>query len=461
MSELADRTATDLVAGYRAGEFSPVEVLDSVLERVESCEPKLCATYALAPEAARTAARDSAQRWRNGTPAGPLDGVPVTLKENIATRGVPVPLGTAASELVPAEQDAPAAARLRESGAVIFAKTTMPDYGMLSSGVSSFHPLTRNPWDLTRTPGGSSSGAGAAAAAGYGPLHLGSDIGGSIRLPAGWCGVVGFKPSYGRIPVDPPYYGRTLGPLTRTVADAALLTSVVSVPDDRDHTALPAIESEWLDLDGQLRGKRFGLLLDQQVGLPVDETVSAAVSAAARTLEAAGAVVEPIPPFLTRDMLDGLDRFWRFRFWTEISALPPQRRSKVLPEIAEWASSARDISAAELYTGFSQMDAIAKAAVAAVRDIDYVLSPTAPIPAFRAELAYPTEDPLRPLEHIAFTLPYNMSGQPALSINCGWTPDGLPIGLQIAGKRFDDLGVLRVAGAYERLRLAQRPWPQP
>ncbi len=162
----------------------------------------------------------SQARWLAGAPLGALDGVPCLIKENIATRGVPVPLGTAATELVPAAQDAPPAARLREAGAVILGKTTMPDYGMLSSGLSSFHPLTRNPWDLRKNPGGSSAGAAAAAAAGYGPLHLGTDIGGSVRLPAGWCGIFALKPSLGRIPIYPPYAGRVAGPMTRSVADA-------------------------------------------------------------------------------------------------------------------------------------------------------------------------------------------------------------------------------------------------
>ncbi|GAA4615922.1 amidase [Saccharopolyspora hordei] len=461
MAELADLSAVDLVAAFRAGEASPMEALDAVLDRVEDCEPKLCATYALDPDGARAAARAAEQRWRSGAPAGPLDGVPVTVKENIATKGTPVPLGTAATELVPAREDAPAAARLRESGAVIFAKTTMPDYGMLSSGVSSFHRLARNPWDLDRTPGGSSAGAGAAAAAGYGPLHVGTDIGGSVRLPAGWCGVVGFKPSFGRIPVDPPYPGRVVGPLTRTVTDTALLASVLAAPDPRDHTALPPADLDWQALDGEPRGLRIALLLDHRVGLPVEPAVTAAVAAAAQALQSAGASVEPIDPFLSREMLDGMDLFWRFRSWTDISALPAERRERVLPGIAQWAGSARDATAAQVFHGFSQMDAISKAANRVVRDFDYVLSPVAPIPAFPADQAYPTGDPLRGMEHIAFTLPYNMSGQPAVSVNCGWTPEGLPIGLQIAGRRFDDVGVLRLARCYERLRPAQRPWPQP
>jgi aspartyl-tRNA(Asn)/glutamyl-tRNA(Gln) amidotransferase subunit A len=458
--ELADATALQLVAGYAEGAFSPVEVIDSVLERVAADEPRLRATYALDEDAARKAARESALRWQRGERAGPLDGVPATVKENIATKGTPVPLGTAATELIPAPADAPAAARLRESGAVIFTKTTMPDYGMLSSGASSFHPLTRNPWDLRRTAGGSSAGAGAAAAAGYGPLHLGTDIGGSVRLPAGWCGVVGLKPTFGRVPVDPPFPGRVVGPMTRTVADAALLMSVISAPDARDHTALPSADIDWQRLETDVRGLRIGLLTSGGVGLAVEPGVAEAVTAAAEAFEVAGAVVEAISPYLTRDMLDGLDRFWRARAWADISALPAQRQEKVLPDILEWAEGGRNLSGAAVYHGFSQMDAMSVAANRLSQTFDYVLSPVAPVPAFDAELAYPTGDAASPFEHIAFTLPLNMSGQPAISVNCGWTDDGLPIGLQIVGRRFDDSGVLRMAAAYENLRAQQRPWPQ-
>src|SRR6187399_27960 len=223
VTSLHDLSAVDLLAGYRAKQFSPSEVLEEVLAHVAVWEPHIKALYLFDPEGARATARASTDRWQKGEPMGTLDGVPATIKDNIATKGQPIPLGAASVKLMPAEKDAPPAARLRESGAIIFAKTTMPDYGMLSSGLSSFHPLTRNPWDLSKNPGGSSSGAGAAAAAGYGPFHVGTDIGGSIRLPAGWCGVFGLKPSFGRVPVDPPYYGRVAGPMTRTVQDAALM----------------------------------------------------------------------------------------------------------------------------------------------------------------------------------------------------------------------------------------------
>src|SRR6267378_2662983 len=262
VTSLHDLSAVDLLAGFRSGQFSPLEVLEDVLSHVAVWEPRIKALYAFDPDGARATAKASTERWQKGEPMGPLDGVPVTIKDNIATKGVPVPLGAASVKLVPAPKDAPPAARLREAGAVIFSKTTMPDYGMLSSGLSSFHALARNPWDVSKNPGGSSAGAGAAGAAGYGPLHLGSDIGGSVRLPACWCGLVALKPSLGRIPIDPSYVGRVAGPMTRTVDDAALMMSVLSLPDHRDGMSLPPSNFDWRALDIDLRGLRIGVVLD-------------------------------------------------------------------------------------------------------------------------------------------------------------------------------------------------------
>ncbi|AXB46020.1 amidase [Amycolatopsis albispora] len=459
MTELPDLPATELVAAYRAGTVSPVEVTEAVLTRIEAREPELHALYAYDPSSARALAKESEARWQAGEPLGPIDGVPLTLKENIATEGTPVPLGTAATELRPAPEDAPAAARVRESGGVLLAKTTMPDYGMLTSGLSSFHTASRNPWDTSKTPGGSSAGAGSAAAAGYGPLHVGTDIGGSIRLPAGWCGLAGFKPSFGRVPVDPPYIGRVAGPMTRTVADTALLMDVLARPDARDHMSLPPAEIPWQELDFEVRGLRIGLHTDPGAGLSVAPETLAAVTEIARRLESAGAVVEPVAPFLTRELLDGLDVFWRIRAWSDISELPPERQEKVLPYIADWARGAAGVDGLTGYRGFSCIDVMNAKTLRATEPYDFVLSPTCPVSAPPADYASPTNDPEKPFEHIAFTVPYNMSGQPAISVNCGYTGDGLPIGLQISGRRFDDLGVLRLATAVERLRPEQRPWP--
>jgi aspartyl-tRNA(Asn)/glutamyl-tRNA(Gln) amidotransferase subunit A len=383
------------------------------------------------------------------------------VKENIATKGTPIPLGTAARPLDPAPHDAPPAARLREAGAVIIAKTTMPDYGMLSSGLSSFHPLTANPWDLTKNPGGSSAGAGAAAAAGYGPFHVGTDIGGSIRLPAGWCGVFGLKPSNGRIPIDPPYYGRVAGPITRHVEDAALMMSVLSRPDVRDPMSLPYQDLPWDDLDRDVKGLRIGVMMEAGIGLPLDPEVRRAIEDAARVFAVAGALVEPMTPFLTRPMLDGLDRFWRQRAWMDVRDLGEEKRSCVLPYIRAWAERGQGLTGTEVYEGMNQMLVMRHAAVSASRSFDFVLSPVSPVPAYDVGLASPIDDPERPFEHIGYTVAFNMSEQPAASVNAGYTASGLPIGLQIVGQRFDDLGVLRLSRAFERLRGPQRPWPTP
>ena len=464
MTALHALGAGELLAGYKSRDFSPVEVLRAVLDYIERWEPHLCATYLLRPESALAQAMASQARWMRNQPCGALDGVPVTIKENIATSGDPMPSGTAASHLPLAERDAPPAARLREAGAIMVTKTTMPDYGMLSSGLSSFHQLARNPWDLTKTPGGSSAGAGAAAAAGYGPLHIGTDIGGSLRLPAGWCGIFSLKPSLGRIPIDPPYTGRAAGPMTRTVADAALMMQVLSLPDARDSMSLPWQDIRWDHFDRgveMLQGLRIGVLHDAGCGLPVDPDITRAVQRAADLLQHAGAIIEPMGPFLTPTMLDGLDHFWRMRSYLDLAALRPQDRAKVLPYIHTWADSARHMTPTGVFAAASQSHAVRLASVQACERFDFVISPTAPVSAFAAELPSPTNDPLHGLEHIAFTVPFNMSEQPAASVNCGYTSAGLPIGLQIAGKRFNDLGVLQMARAFELLRDPQRPWPDP
>ena len=460
MAELHALSASALLALYRRGEASPVDVALDTLAHIQRWEPRLQALYAFDPERVLAQARASEARWQAGTPLA-LDGVPCTIKENIATKGIPVPVGTAATLLVPAPADAPPAARLREAGTVLLAKTTMPDWGMLSSGLSTFHPLTRNPWDLASNPGGSSAGAGAAAAAGYGPLHIGTDIGGSIRLPAAWCGVVGFKPSNGRIPIQPAYYGRVAGPMTRTVADAALMMRELSRPDARDAMSLPWQDIDWAALDVDLTGLRLGLQLDAGWGLPVELETRAAVEAAARRFEAAGAIVEPVRAFCTREMADGMDRFWRMRSWLDFSALPQARQDKVLPYIRHWIARGATLTGSEVFHGFSQMGALRDAAVAACAPFDAVLSPVSPVARFPAEWASPINNPERPFEHIAFTLPFNMSEQPAISVDCGRTSGGAPIGLQIAGRRHDDLGVLRLARAWEQLREPPPDWPSP
>jgi len=461
VTSLHDLSAVDLMAGYRARQFSPSEVLDDVLAHIEKWEPHIKALYLFDPDAARASAKASSERWQKDAPSGLLDGVPVTIKDNIATKGQPVPLGAASVKLAVAEKDAPPVARLREAGAIIFSKTTMPDYGMLSSGLSSFHALSRNPWDLSKNPGGSSAGAGAAAAAGYGPLHLGTDIGGSVRLPAAWCGLVALKPSLGRIPIDPPYVGRVAGPMTRIVDDAALMMSVLSKPDRRDGMSLPPNDINWKALEKSPRKLRFGLMLDLGVGQALEKPVREVVVKAAKAFESAGAVVTEVDGFVTREMLDGLDDFWRARMWDDLSKLAPEERQKALPYIYKWAERGERLSGVDVIRGFNSTMAIRAAAAKLFCELDYVISPVSPVVNFPAEFASPLNDPDRPFEHICYTAPWNMAENPALSINGGYDDKGFPIGVQIIGRRFDDLGVLALGKAFESLRGPQRPWPEP
>ncbi|WJR65428.1 amidase [Neorhizobium sp. CSC1952] len=461
MNDLLKLTIRELLSLYAAKKLSPSEYWLAVEERVAAFEPHVQALYLYDPESARAQAAAATERWTKGETLGALDGIPVTLKELIATRGQPVPLGTAAVELVPAAEDAPIAARLREDGAVIFAKTTCPDYGMLSSGLSSFHHLSRNPWELTQNPGGSSAGASAAGAASFGPLHIGTDIGGSVRLPAGWTGLFGFKPSQGRIPIDPYYVGRCAGPMARTVEDAAFSMATLTRPDWRDGTALPPNDFDWLDFDIDVKGMKIGLMLDAGIGLPVEEEVRDAVVAAARRFEEAGAEIVPAGPVLTRVMLDGLDNFWRARFWGDIEKMPEERRALILPYIYEWAEGGTYISGVEAVRGFNQTIEMRKACGKLFTAVDAVLSPTNPVVSYPAEWASPTDDPARPFEHIGFTVPWNMSEQPAASINCGFSKSGMPIGLQIVGPRFGDLAVLKLSRAFERWTGGIAAWPEP
>jgi aspartyl-tRNA(Asn)/glutamyl-tRNA(Gln) amidotransferase subunit A len=460
MTDLANLSAVELIALYKTKALSPVEYFDWLEGHIAAWEGDVQALYLYRPEVGRAEAKASAARWSKGLPNGPLDGVPVTVKEIIATKGDPIPLGSAATTLVPATEDAPSSARLREDGAIIFAKTTCPDYGMLSSGLSSFHPTTRNPWDLSKNPGGSSSGAGAAGAAGYGPLHLGTDIGGSIRLPAGWCGLFGLKPSHGRVPIDPFYLGRVAGPMTRTVDDAALMMATITREDSRDGMSLPHENLNWFDLAIDVKDMRIGLMLDPGCGMPVEDEVRDAVVAATRAFEDAGAHVMDVEPVMNRAMLDGVDDFFRARSWADLASYEPQLRAKILPYILTWAEKGASMSGADAIRGYNQTNEMRKAAARMFGKVDLVLSPTAPVAGFSAEWAAPLNDPARPFEHIVFTVPWNMAENPAASINCGFTKAGLPIGLQIVGPRFADLRVMKVSKLYETWRGPVTNWPK-
>jgi aspartyl-tRNA(Asn)/glutamyl-tRNA(Gln) amidotransferase subunit A len=460
MAGLHELTAREMAGAFRRRELSPVEVTRALLTRIEAWEPRINAMYRVTADLALEQAQAAEARWTKGEPRSAIDGVPLTLKENIGTRGDPAPIGTRANHDAPPQPtDAPPAARVREAGCVMLGKTTMPDYGMLSSGLSSLHGITRNPWRLDRNTSGSSSGAAAAAVAGYAPLHIGTDIGGSVRLPATHCGLFALKPSLGRVPIVPPYTGRVAGPMTRSVDDAALLINVIARPDPRDFMSLPAPDVDFT-LRQERRALRIGLLLDMGVGMPVHGEVRAAAADAARTLERAGCSIEPMRSFMTPDMLDGVCRFFEARSHNDFAQLPPERREKVLPFVAEWCTwRAERFSGRDVMQAYGQLMAMREAAVAASAAYDFVLSPTSPILPYEAELPAPGNDPHDALPHIAFTVAYNMSEQPAASVNWTTSSAGLPIGIQLIGQRFVDAGVLDLARWIEELRPPQRPWP--
>ncbi|MHA3836589.1 amidase [Terrabacter sp. AAH1] len=461
----ASLTATELVRAYAVGDLSPVEVLRDVADVIATREPELNAFWQLDLQGAETSARASEERWRRSEPAGPIDGVPVTIKENLGRAGVPMPAGNAGVEPVVPTRSSPVAERIDESGGVVLGSTVMPDWGMLSSGVSSLHGITRSPWNPALTTGGSSSGAGAAAAGGYGPLHVGTDIGGSIRLPGTWLGLTTLKPSAGRVPLDTPYLGRAAGPMTRSARDAALLLSVISRPDARDWTSLPptdlgtVLPPEPLDV----RGLHIGLHLDAGCGLPLDPEVRSAVEAAAQVFADAGADVAPLDPFMTPRMLHDLDEFWRVRSLADFDALAPEARERVLPFIQRWVLAVSDVDGRSVLRDYASIMALQQATVAATEAFDLVLSPVAPVLAFPAEWPMPWGEDDEGMAHIGFTAPYNMSGQPAASVNCGFTADGRTIGLQVSGRRFDDVGVLRAVDWFEEHRgaAATPVWPIP
>ncbi len=460
VSDLHDLPAVKLLALFANKALSPLEYYEHLLDHIQRWEPYLHALFAFDPQRVREQALASTQRWSQGCPIGLLDGLPVTIKELIATQGDCIAMGCAATAQVPELFDAPPAARMREEGAIILAKTTVPDFGMLSSGLSSLHGLTRNPWDLNSNPGGSSAGAAAAAAAGYGPLHIGTDIGGSVRLPAAWCGLVGFKPTLGRIPIDPYYTGRCAGPMTRTLDDCALMMRYLSRPDARDATSLPPLVCDWGLARQSVQGLKIGLMLDPGVGLKPCEQVLAAVREAARVFEHHGARVRAAAPVMNRALLTGLDHFWRARQWSQLQHLPAQHLDRVLPYIREWAEGAQALSAQQAIEGFNQTFEIRRRAAALFTEFDLLLMPTNQVSAFPAYWASPTNDPGQPFEHIAFTVPWNMGEQPALTLNCGFTVQGMPIGLQLVGPRFADHWLLQVGKTYENWRGPISNWPR-
>ena len=460
MAELFELSATDLIQGFAARTFSPVEVAQSVLERVETVNPHINALVFLSPDEVLAAAQDSEVRWLKNEPMGALDGVPVTVKDSIAVKGKPMLRGNKAYEgSPPSAYDAPPTARVREAGAIILAKTTMPDFGLLASGVSSAYGITRNPWNTDYNPGGSSSGGAAATAAMCGPVTIGSDIGGSVRFPAAMCGLVGLKPTQGRIPHLPPSPLRSAGPLTRTADDCGRMLSVLSGYDARDFGALPPSTDDYLNLVSRpLKGTRVALILQDDNGGQPDANVAASVRKAARALSDAGVIVEELPSVVGENFMDVAMIPLMLRGLAEFLKLDEVSRLKAPQAFQETFTKALDTGADRIALALDELESIKARVLDQMRGFDFLISPTSGLSGFPAK----ERTPKSPSSNALYTPVWNQTGNPALSVCCGFDEDNaMPIGLQIVGHRFDDLGVLQFAKAYEDIRGFDMAWPTP
>lgn len=453
--------ATELAALIRARKVSPVEVTEALLARIERLNPPLNAFCTVTPEPARRAAKDAEISVMKGEPVGPLCGVPVSLKDLIFTRGVRTTGGSRLYEEFIPEEDAVAVERLKAAGAILLGKTNTAEFGHKGVTDNPLFGITRNPWRLACTPGGSSGGAGAAVAAGLGPLALGTDGGGSVRIPAAFSGIYGLKPSFGRIPSYPdfPATWQTLshvGPLTRTVRDAALLLDVLAGPDDRDRHSLPAEPGPYLAAcDAPVRGLSVAWSADLGYAA-VDPEVARVAEEAAAVFETLGCHVEVVNPgwenpeqafftLVAAETYAGLaDRFDRWR-------------DRMDPTLVRFLERGQAVTTVEYLRASARRAAFWQEVQVFLARFDLFLTPTLAVPPFAVESLGPRQIAGRrvsPLGWMPFTYPFNLTGQPAASIPAGFTADGLPVGLQIVGRRHDDRTVLAASAAFE----AARPW---
>ncbi len=464
MDELVRRSGTALIALYRSGQTSPTKVMTAVLARIAAVNPKQNAFSHLDCAGAMRAAEESTARWRASAPQGVLDGIPIGIKDLLLTRGLPTRRGsTTVDSAGPWTEDAPLVARLRAAGAIIFGKSTTPELGWKGVTESALTGITRNPWDPERTSGGSSGGAGVQVATGMGPIAIGTDGGGSIRIPAAYCGIVGFKPSYGRIPLWPASPVGTLahaGPMTRTVADAALVMSVVSGPHPRDWTALPAATIQWTDaLDAGIRGRRIAFS-PALGGAPVDPEVARAVQAGVAAFEEAGAVVEAAEPDVS-DANAIFEPLWKVGCYGAQKSMSAVQLAKLEPALRAAGEAGAAVPLAALLDAHERRAIFASRLHAFHNRFDLLVTPTMPSAAF----AVGTDMPMRTDGELdrnwnPFTYPFNLSQQPCVSLPCGFTTAGLPIGLQIVGPPHCDLLVLQAARSFEQACPFAGHWPQ-
>lgn len=468
--DLADCTATELLHLYQSGEASPVEATRAVLARIDALNPQLNAFCLVAHESALQAARDSETRWRQfragGAPCGELEGVPVSIKDIILTRGMPTLRG---SHTVDANQawdvDAPATARLREAGAVILGKTNTPEFGCKGETNSPRTGITRNPWKLSTTPGGSSGGAASAVASGMGPLAVGTDGAGSVRIPAAFCGNVGLKPSFGRVPAYPlsPFGSVAhLGPHSRSVRDAALMMNVLKKPDARDWTSLPPDGSDYLrGLEDGIRGLRIAWSPTLGYANKVHPEVARSVAQAVALLSELGAHVEQIDPGFD-DPLEITTGLWFAGAWTVWNTLSPAQQALTDPDFRAEALLGEKLSLLDIQRLNLQRGALGSHMRQFMQRFDLLVTPSVAVPAFEARPAGHTPmDPVAMLGWTPFSYPFNLTQQPASTVPCGLTADGLPIGLQFVGPMFGDALVLRASRAYEAVRAATVDFGRP
>ncbi|MEX2200751.1 MAG: amidase [Dongiaceae bacterium] len=452
--EIAFLSATELVGRFRDKSLSPVEATKAALARIDALNPRLNAFCLVDHETALAAARASEARWQKSASIGPIDGVPTSIKDLILTEGWPTLRGSKAIDPVgPWNEDAPATARLREAGAVLLGKTTTPEFGWKGVTDSPLTGITRNPWNTDTTPGGSSGGAAVAAATGMGALHIGTDGGGSIRIPASFTGIVGFKQNFARVPAHPlSPFGTVahVGPMTRSVADAALMFSVIAAPDDRDWYAVTRAAQDWTTgLDAGVEGWRIAWSATMG-GNPVDPEIAALCEKAARSFADLGAHVEAVDPPIG-PCGDLFKKFWFTGAANLMRAYKPEQQADMDPGLVEVAAEGVRLPLLDYLAAIRERETMSVAMNRFYADWDLLLTPAMPIAAFEAGIEFPRRgNASRWTDWTPFSYPFNLTQQPAISIPCGFTKAGLPVGLQIVGRNWDDARVLRAAHMFEQ-----------
>ncbi len=454
--DLCSLTATELLAAYRAKTLSPVEATRAVLGRIADLNPVLNCFNLIDAKSALESARSSEARWRKGAPIGTLDGVPASIKDLLLTRGWPTRRGSKTTDPAgPWNDDAPAVARLREHGAVLVGKTTTPEFGWKGVTDGPLTGITRNPWNQKKTPGGSSGGGAAAVASGMGPLTVGTDGGGSIRIPCSFTGLFGLKPSFGRVPAWPlSPFGTVahVGPMTRTVADAALMMNVLSLPDTRDWHSLPHDRRDYLQgLEDGVKGLRIAYSSDLGYA-KVDREIAALVKQAVRVFADLGAHIDEVDPGFD-NQLEVFTLHWFPGAAAVVRSIPAAKRKLMDKGLLEVARAGEKITLRQYQDAVMKRGALGVLMNRFHEKYDLLLTPTLPLPAFDAgkEVADVVKE-RRWTDWSPFSYPFNLTQQPAASIPCGLTKAGLPAGLHIVGPKYADALVLRAARAYESAR---------